>query len=75
MLVETILDHRGTEYAKGLNHIRDFEFHLKWKNRGEQFNQWLPWNQLRLNTVLHDYMRGKTEDNHGYGEDDAILFL
>jgi transposase InsO family protein len=58
VLVETILDHRDT---KGLNHIRDFEFHVKWKNRGEQFNQWLPWNQLRLNTVLHDYMRGKPE--------------
>lgn len=53
--VESVRAHRDTGTPpKG--YILDHEFLIKWSNR--DIEEWLPWRAVRLNSVVHDYMRG-----------------
>ena len=51
--VETILNHQGDPRGSR----KEIFFEVKWKNKAEKHNEWLPYSKLRHNTVLHDYLR------------------
>jgi transposase InsO family protein len=53
-VVESVVEHEDTE---GKNHIKDFNFFIKWKGKDENFNAWLPWKELRQNSIVHEYMK------------------
>ncbi len=51
--VETILAHHGN--PRGIR--KEIYFQVKWKDRVDKHNEWLPYSKLRHNTVLHGYLR------------------
>jgi carboxylesterase type B len=55
-VVESVKEH---EDSIGKNHIKDFNFLIKWKGKEERFNAWLPWKELRENSIVHEYMKQK----------------
>ena len=56
-LVAQILAHKGNIKQKST-----LRFKVKWANYGEEGNTWEPWNTLRNNLVLHQYLREKKLD-------------
>ena len=52
--VEAIVKHVGDEKKKST-----LDFLVKWKNQSDSYNLWLPWSQLRNNSILHEYLRSK----------------
>ena len=54
-VVEKILSHSGNT-----KRVSELDFLVKWLNVPESGNLWLPWNELRNNPVLHQYL---TEQN------------
>ena len=57
-LVEEILAHRGDPKRK-----TSLEFLVKWKGYTDENNSWEPWNNLKDNSFLHDYLR-----SHGFSK-------
>ena len=51
-LVESILKHRGDSKRK-----TSLEFLVKWLGYSDEENTWEPYNNLKDNSVLHDYLR------------------
>jgi hypothetical protein len=51
-LVEEILAHRGNDKRK-----TSLEFLVKWQGYSDENNSWEPWNNLKDNSFLHDYLR------------------
>jgi hypothetical protein len=52
--IENIIKHVGNENKKST-----LDFLVKWKNQNDSYNLWLPWSQLRYNSVLHEYLKTK----------------
>ena len=53
-IVDKILDHRGTLSLKAPKFR--LSFLVRWKGFGDEANTWEPWNGLRSNKALHDYL-------------------
>ena len=58
--VEEVLQHRLKENVD--SHTRttrssDIEFLIKWRGFGEKWNTWEPYKNVRLNEVVHEYLR------------------
>ena len=57
--VEAILKHRGNFRCKS-----ELEFLVEWVGYTKEYNQWIPWSNLRRNDSLHEYLHniGKTSE-------------
>ncbi len=51
-VVEQILEHTA-----GGNSKSNMDFKVRWRGYSEEHDSWLPWRELRANTVLHQYLR------------------
>ena len=51
-LVEAILNHRGN-----FNRKSELEFLVKWVGYEAEYNEWIPWSNLRRTNRLHTYLR------------------
>ena len=49
--VEAILEHTGTAKNR-----KDLYFKVRWLGYGEKYDKWLPFKDLRHNSILHDYL-------------------
>jgi hypothetical protein len=49
-VVEKIMGHQGST-------LRDLKFLVKWKYFGEEYNQYLAYNELKDNVELHNYIK------------------
>ena len=59
-LVEAILDHRGN-----FNRKSELEVLVKWVGYETEYNEWIPWSNLRRTDRLHTYL-------HDIGKDSVI---
>ena len=59
-LVEAILNHRGNFKIKS-----ELEFLVKWVGYEAEYNEWIPWSNLRRTSRLHTYL-------HDIGKDSVI---
>ena len=50
-VVEAILNWNGDPSDR-----ESLDFLVKWKGLSDEFNLWLPWSELKDNTILHDYL-------------------
>jgi hypothetical protein len=49
--VEAILEHTGTAKNR-----KDLYFKVRWLGYGEKYDKWLPFKDLRHNSILHEYL-------------------
>jgi len=56
--IESIISHTGDPRRKA-----SMEFLVRWLGYDESEDLWLPWSELRLNTVLHAYLRANGMEN------------
>jgi hypothetical protein len=49
--VEAILEHTGTTKNR-----KELFFKVRWLGYGEKYDKWLPFKDLRHNSILHDYL-------------------
>ena len=49
--VETILEHTGNAKNR-----KELYFKVRWSGYDERFDKWLPFKDLRHNSILHDYL-------------------
>jgi hypothetical protein len=57
-LVEEILAHRGNSNRKA-----SMEFLVRWHGYSDQDNTWEPWNNLKDNSFLHEYLKKNNMSN------------
>ena len=57
--VEAVLAHRFKRRADGNlgNKSSDLEFHIHWKGFSSRWDSWEPYSNVRLNTIVLDYLR------------------
>ena len=56
--IEAIISHTGDPRQKA-----GMDFLVRWLGYDESEDLWLPWSELRLNTVLHAYLRVNGMEN------------
>ena len=54
VLVERILNHAGD-----LKKLKSLDFLVKWTDRSDKYNNWVPWKELRNNSKLFEYLASK----------------
>ena len=56
--VETVLAHRFKRKSNGAlgNKSSDLEFHIRWKGFNSRWDSWEPYSNVRLSTIVIDYL-------------------